>query len=170
VTCDQARLDDAERAPLEIARVLASCKRRSEPVYIEIPRDMVNATCAAVPAGTPPVLDSEALDACVTEILERLTRARSPVMMVGVEVRRYQIEHEVAELARRLGLPVVSGFMGRGLLADERDLHAGTYMGVAGAANVTQLVEESDGLFLLGEIICDTSSVRTLVGDMPIND
>jgi len=74
-----------------------------------------------------------------------------------VEVRRYQLEHEVAELARRLRLPVVSGFMGRGLLADERDLHAGTYMGVAGAANVTQLVEESDGLFLLGEIICDTN-------------
>ena len=157
VTCDQARLDDAERAPLEIARVLARCKRRSEPVYIEIPRDMVNATCAAVPAGSPPIADADALDACVTEILDRLTRARSPVMMVGVEVRRYQIEHEVAELARRLGLPVVSGFMGRGLLADELDLHAGTYMGVAGAANVTQLVEESDGLFLLGEIICDTN-------------
>jgi indolepyruvate decarboxylase len=157
VTCDQARLDDADRAPADIARVLASCKRRSEPVYLEIPRDMVDAECAAVPAGLPQVVDPDALDACVVEILERLTRARSPVMMVGVEVRRYQIEHEVAELARRLGLPVVSGFMGRGLLADEQELHAGTYMGVAGTADVTQLVEESDGLFLLGEIICDTN-------------
>jgi indolepyruvate decarboxylase len=30
-------------------------------------------------------------------------------------------------------------------------------MGVAGLAEVTQLVENSDGLFLLGEIVCDTN-------------
>ena len=55
VTCDQARLDDVATAPALIARVLASCKRRSEPVYLEIPRDMVNLECAEVPpiAATP---------------------------------------------------------------------------------------------------------------------
>lgn len=157
VTCDQASLDDAERAPRDIARVLGSCRRRSEPVYLEIPRDMVAAECAAVvaePARTP---DSEALEACVEEILERLARARSPVLMVGVEVRRYQVEHQVVELARRLGLPVVCSFMGRGLLAEEEAALVDTYLGVAGIPEVTRLVEESDGLFLLGEIICDTN-------------
>lgn len=157
VTCDQTSLDDAERAPRDIARVLASCRRRSEPVYLEIPRDMVAAECAAVvaePARTP---DSEALEACVEEILERLARARSPVLMVGVEVRRYQVEHQVVELARRLGLPVVCSFMGRGLLAEEEAPLVDTYLGVAGIPEVTRLVEESDGLFLLGEIICDTN-------------
>src|SRR5512140_3042181 len=39
ITCDQVRLDDARRAPAEIARVLASCLRHSQPVYIELPRD-----------------------------------------------------------------------------------------------------------------------------------
>lgn len=157
VTCDQACLDDAERAPRDIARVLGSCRRRSEPVYLEIPRDMVAVECAAVvaePARTP---DSEALEACVEEILERLARARSPVLMVGVEVRRYQVEHQVVELARRLGLPVVCSFMGRGLLAEEEAPLVDTYLGVAGIPEVTRLVEESDGLFLLGEIICDTN-------------
>ena len=33
----------------------------------------------------------------------------------------------------------------------------GTYMGVAGPPEITRLVEESDGLFLLGEIVCDTN-------------
>jgi indolepyruvate decarboxylase len=40
---------------------------------------------------------------------------------------------KVAELARRLGLPVVTSFMGRGLLADQDAPLVGTYMGVAGA-------------------------------------
>jgi indolepyruvate decarboxylase len=53
ITCDQVRLDDAARAPADIARVLASCLRRSEPVYIEIPRDMVNLPCAPVVPEAP---------------------------------------------------------------------------------------------------------------------
>jgi len=157
ITCDQVRLDDAQRAPAVIARVLASCRRRSEPVYIEIPRDMVTMPCSPVltEAALPP--DQDALNACVDEILERLAKAESPVLMAGVEVRRYDLEAKVAKLSRRLGMPVVTSFMGRGLLAYQNAPLAGTYMGVAGFPEVTQLVEGSDGLFLLGEIICDTN-------------
>ena len=157
ITCDQVRLDDAARAPADIARVLASCLRRSEPVYIEIPRDMVNEPCAPVVPEAPQPVDPDALAACVDEILARLARARSPVLMAGVEVRRYGLEARVAQLARRLGVPVVTSFMGRGLLADQDVPLLGTYMGVAGFPEVTELVEHSDGLFLLGEIICDTN-------------
>ena len=157
ITCDQVRLDDAARAPADIARVLASCLRRSEPVYIEIPRDMVNEPCAPVVPEAPQPVDPDALAACVDEILARLAGARSPVLMAGVEVRRYGLEAQVAQLARRLGVPVVPSFMGRGLLADQDVPLLGTYMGVAGFPEVTQLVEGSDGLFLLGEIICDTN-------------
>lgn len=157
ITCDQVRLDDAERAPADIARVLASCLRRSEPVYIEIPRDMVAVPCLEVVPEAAFKVDPDALDACVDEILERLQQAKSPVLMAGVEVRRYGLEDKVATLSRRLGLPVVTSFMGRGLLADQDAPLVGTYMGVAGFPEVTQLVESSDGLFLLGEIICDTN-------------
>jgi indolepyruvate decarboxylase len=77
--------------------------------------------------------------------------------MAGVEVRRYGLEDKVALLSRRLGLPVVTSFMGRGLLAEHDAPLLGTYMGVAGLPDVTQRVEGSDGLFLMGEIICDTN-------------
>ena len=157
ITCDQVRLDDAKRAPADIARVLASCLRRSEPVYIEIPRDMVALPCEPVVPQAALLPDQDALNACVEEILERLANAKSPVLMAGVEVRRYGLETKVAELSRRLGIPVVTSFMGRGLLAEQDAPLVGTYMGVAGFPEVTQLVESSDGLFLLGEIICDTN-------------
>lgn len=157
ITCEQIKLDDAARAPADIARALGSCLRHSEPVYIEIPRDMVAQPCAPVirEAGAP--IDEEALDACVDEILQRLRQARSPVLMAGIEVRRFALEDKVASLSRRLGLPIVTSFMGRGLLAEHDAPLLGTYMGVAGLPEVTRLVEESDGLFLLGEIVCDTN-------------
>ena len=157
ITCEQVRLDDAARAPADIARALAACLRRSEPVYIEIPRDMVAVPCEPVVPVVDAPADADALDACVDEILQRLKLARSPVMMAGVEVRRFGLEDQVAELSRRLGIPVVTSFMGRGLLADHDAPLLGTYMGVAGFPEVTQLVESSDGLFLVGEIICDTN-------------
>ena len=157
ITCDRTRLDDAAKAPSEIARVLASALRHSQPVYVELPRDMVRVPCEAVVPEPPAAVDEEALAACVDELLARLAGAASPVLMAGIEVRRYGLEEKVAELSRRLGLPVVTSFMGRGLLADADAPLVGTYMGVAGEPGLSRLVEASDGLLLLGEIVCDTN-------------
>ena len=157
ITCDQARLDDPERAPADIARVLRSCLTQSQPVYIELPRDQVFAPCQPVTRLAPEPVDPEALAACADEVLATLGRSRAPVLMAGVEIRRYGLEARVAELARRLGLPVVTSFMGRGLLADAQAPLLGTYMGVAGDPELTRLVEESDGLLLLGVILSDTN-------------
>jgi indolepyruvate decarboxylase len=165
ITCDQTRLDDAAHAPTDIARVLRNCVSFSQPVYIEIPRDIVNEPCAAVTPAPALPYDPDALAACIDEILARLRAARAPVLMVGVEVRRFNLETRVAELARRLGLPVVTSFMGRGLLANAKAPLLGTYLGVAGSPEVTQQVEHSDALFLLGVILSDTNfgvSERTI--------
>jgi len=77
--------------------------------------------------------------------------------MVGVEVRRFGLEAMVASLARRLGIPVVTSVLGRGLLAASDVPLLGTYLGVAGSASITSLVEDSDALFLVGEIVSDVS-------------
>lgn len=157
ITCDQARLTDARTAPREIARVLASCLRESRPGYIELPRDMVAVPCEPVVADAPKRADREALAACVDEVLARIRGAASPVLMVGVEVRRFGLETKVGELARRLGVPVVTSILGRGLLSGIEAPLVGTYLGVAGRPEVTDLVEQSDALLLLGVIISDTN-------------
>jgi len=157
ITCDAARLDDPEKAPALIARVLGNCRRHSRPVYLELPRDRVSAPCAPVPPLSAPTVDPEAVAACADEILNRLRAAKQPVLMVGVEVRRFGVEKEVGELAARLGIPVVTSFMGRGLLANAGAPLLGTYMGVAGDPDISRLVETSDGLLLFGVILSDTN-------------
>lgn len=157
VTCAQARLDDPATAPVEIARVLTAAVDQARPVYLEIPRDMVNVPCGPVPAYVATPADAEAVAACADEILARLESAQRPLIMVDVEVRRYGLEAKVAELTKRLGIPVVTSFVGRGLLATTDAPLAGTYLGVAGDPAVTELVEGSDGLLLLGVILSDTN-------------
>src|SRR5262249_34523356 len=108
-------------------------------------------------SDSEPVADHEAIETCAREILARLAAASHPVMMVGVEVRRFGVEARVAELARRLGIPVVTSFMGRGVLAGQDVCLEGTYLGLAGDEHVSELVEDSDALLLLGVILSDTN-------------
>jgi indolepyruvate decarboxylase len=138
-----------------IARVLRSCLTYSQPVYIELPRDMVNAACGPVVAAPELPFDADALEACADEILHRLRTAERPVMMVGVEVRRFGLEQKVADLARRLDLPLVTSFLARGILSNTAAPVLGTYLGLAGAKEITDRVEGSDALLLLGVIVCD---------------
>ena len=157
ITCDRVRLDDLERAPQAMARVLDKALAKSRPVYLEIPRDLPGRPCAEVPAPEPRRWDAERVAACADELLARLRAARDPLLVVGVEVRRYGLEVRVAELARRLGLPVLTSFMGRGLLADADLPLAGTYLGLAGDPELSRRVEGSDALLLLGVIVSDTN-------------
>lgn len=158
VTCDQCILDDPAEAPRQIARVLGNCIGESRPVYIEVPRDQVFEPCEPVPAlPAAPEPDADALAACADEILEQLAGAESPVMVVGVEIRRYGLESAVTELSRKLGIPVVTTIMGRGLLAGGDVPLLGTYQGIAGDRDLTDRVENSDALVLLGVLLSDTN-------------
>ncbi|MDA8248033.1 MAG: indolepyruvate/phenylpyruvate decarboxylase [Rhodospirillales bacterium] len=157
ITCDQATLLDPRTAPAEIARVLRAAREHSLPVYLELPRDLVGAETAPVTPLPPRRADPAALAECADEILARLAAAARPVLLADVELRRYGVEGQAAALARRLGLPAVTTFMGRGLLAEDPDVVAGTYLGAAGQPALTALVETSDAPLLLGVILSDTN-------------
>ena len=115
VTCDQVVLDDAETAPGLIARALTRALERSRPVYIELPRDMVDVDCGPVPAPAAHERNVDAARACAAEAIEQLKDADRPALLLGVEIRRYGLEDKVAELARKLRLPTAATFMARGI-------------------------------------------------------
>ena len=127
ITCDQVHLDNPTQAGDKIARALRNCIAQSRPVYIELARDQVRSPCAPIEfVEQRDLFDEDALEACVDELIECISEASSPVLMVGVEVRRYGLEQKVAMLARKLAVPVVTSFMGRGLLAGTESPPMGT--------------------------------------------
>ncbi|MEH6824449.1 MAG: indolepyruvate/phenylpyruvate decarboxylase [Motiliproteus sp.] len=157
ITCAQTRLDDPATAAMEIARVLRECIQQSRPVLIEIPRDQVF-SASGEPTTLPPTpYSDDAVQNCASSILERLQLASNPMLLVGVEIRRFLLEDKVAELARKLNIPIATTFMGRGLLVNSDAPLAGTYIGMAGDKKVQELVENSDGLLMLGVIVSDTN-------------
>lgn len=157
ITCDQVRLNDPATAPALIARALRHCREYAQPVLIEIPRDQATTLVDAVQPLPARKADPAAVAECASEILDRLALARQPVMLVDVEIRRFGLEHKVAELVRRLDLPILTTFMGRGLLAEHGLAVPGTYLGMAGDAATSRLLEESDLPLMFGVIMSDNN-------------
>ena len=157
VTCAQAILNDPDTAPSEIAGVLDTALALSRPVYLEIPRDLVDRPCKRVPQLSQPPVDTGAARACAAEILSRLQSAERPAILIGVEARRYGLEGKLASLCRTLGIPVATTFMGRGLFAGEVLPLLGTYLGSAGKVSIAETIEGADCLLMLGVILSDTN-------------
>jgi indolepyruvate decarboxylase len=157
VTCAQAVLDESTTAPRLIADTLEECISQSLPVYFEIPSDMAMQPCAQIAPRASKQSDSDAVAECAAEIAAVVRSAKRPVVMIGVEVRRFGLEAEAADLARSVNIPVVTSFMGRGVAATHSINSIGCYLGLAGDPEIAKLVEESDALILLGVIVCDTN-------------
>ena len=159
VTEYSAILDDRRTAAAHIARALDVAVKMKRPVYLEIPRDMVGADIDDPPADAALELatDDGAVAEAVGEITERLLAAERPVLIVGVEVHRFQLRDQVVQLAERLGTPVASSFLGRGVFPTRHPQFAGTYLGVVSPQPLRDVVENSDCVVLLGELISDTS-------------
>lgn len=157
VTCDQVKLNDPKTAPLLIARAIQNCIKKSRPVYIELPRDQVFVEAEKTLVELTNNYDVDKLDACSEDFIKSFNNSKNPVLMVGVEINRYGLEEKCLKLAKKFNIPVVTSFMGTGLLSENSDQLHGTYMGVAGDDKVTNLVENSDCLIMLGVILSDTN-------------
>ncbi len=160
VTVDQVILSDPKKAPEQIARVLTNCIRHSRPVYIEIPRDQVFEPCDKVPPPPESLwdVDAQKIDACAEAVLDKITKAKHPVIIAGIEVKRFGVEAEVAELSRRLDVPVVTTLMGRGMFSEAENIDfRGTYVGKGGNRAVFDLVSQSDLPVLFGVLFNDNN-------------
>ncbi len=150
-------LSDPKTAAREIHRVLQVAQQSKRPVYIGIPRDLVEAEIGdspAIPAPADPT-DAGALAEVVAEIRQRFNESKCPVLLTGVEVQRFGRREEIVRLAEKLRVPVVSTVLGKGTFPRDHRQFAGVYMGMAGDAEVRALVEGSDCLLMVGTMMND---------------
>ena len=169
ITCAQVRLDDVSHALDNIAKVLNFCKEMSQPVLIEIPRNMATELCDEGPARLP-ILEVEhtATDKCIEDFQQILAAATRPVVIVGVEVKRYDLEGIFCDWLNRLGIPCFSTLMGKGIAAEhDNSPVSGTYLGEAGDPDIAAIVEQSDLVIVVGAILSDSNfaiNAQTIAG------
>jgi TPP-dependent 2-oxoacid decarboxylase len=150
-------LDDPECAATEIDRVLAVAKEHSQPVYIELPRDMVDVPVDRPIASASAALgsDPQTLAAALAEAVDWINRAERPVIMFGVEVVRFGMQDLVMRFIEESGIPAVVTPLDKGAIQECHPSFVGVYAGALGREDVREYVEGSDCLIMLGTLLTD---------------
>jgi indolepyruvate decarboxylase len=148
---------DPATAFRDIDFLLDTAYRQKRPVYLELPRDVVG----IVPDQIRPYAhaeqrsDPDALAEAVKEAMSRIAAAKKPVIIAGIELHRFGLQADALALAEVSGIPIAATMLAKSVVSEVHPLYVGLYEGAMGRREVTEFVEESDCLILLGTILTD---------------
>lgn len=157
LTIAQAVLCDPKTAAEEIDRVLNACLVHKQPVYIEIPRNIV---VKEIPEHVPnqmilPKSDSAALAEALDEATKILMNCKKPMIWAGHEILREGLSPQLLQFAEKYHIPVLSSLLGKTVISEHHPLSAGVYQGAMSPKNVSDFVESCDCAIILGVIMHD---------------
>lgn len=160
LTAASAVLDEPESACQKIDLVINTAINQKRPVYLEIPRDMTlvevpRPTSAPTPDTEPS--DPETLKAAIVDIRERLATATQPVAVLGVEVVRFGLLDKALQIIERTNLPTTVTLLDKSAISEQHPQFIGVYAGQMSQPDVTNYVESSDCLFMLGPLLTDVN-------------
>jgi len=157
LTAAAAVLDAPEDALREIDRVLDAVLRLKRPGYIELPRDIVDYRVPRLlPMPTPPeASDPQTLAAALAETTEWIARAQQPVIILGVELSRFDLMEPAMRFVDRSGIPTTVALLDKSAIDERHPSFIGVYAGALGRPEVQEYVEGSDCLIRLGTLPTD---------------
>lgn len=160
ITVDQAVLSDPSQAAEMIDRVLYNCLFAQKPVYIELPRNRVDAPIISVDTSLPSTAGSNpiSLHEAAQEAAAMLKQATCPLLWLGHEIQRFGLQAVLLEFAERHHIPIVSSLLGKGVVDEMHPLYAGLYTGKISKPEVLKLVDHCDCALSLGLIMSDVDT------------
>ena len=152
-----AELTDPVTAFREIDRVLDACARYKRPVYIEIPRDMVDVVpqLGRTYHRATWTSEPEVLQESIEETKRLLEKAQRPVILAGIEIHRFGLQDKLLEFAESTGIPIATTLLGKSVIRETHPLFIGLYEGALGNAEQQEYVEQSDCILILGSFMTD---------------
>src|SRR5215204_1542095 len=157
LTAAAAVLDTPVNALREIDRVLDAVLRVKRPGYIELPRDIVEYQVPRMaPLPVPPeASDPRSLEAALAEATAWIASARQPVIVLGVELSRFDLVELAMRFVDRSGIPTAVALLDKSAIDERPPSFTGVYAGALGRREVQEYVEGSDCMIRLGTLPTD---------------
>ncbi len=157
VTVASVAIEEPAAAPRLIDEALEACLRHMRPVYIEIPRDLVDKPCPAPkPWKARRLVSEEApLQEAVEEAAGMLRAAKRPAILAGVEIHRYSLQDSLLQFVERSGYPVAATLLGKSVMTEAHKQYIGIYEGAMGREDVCKRIESADVVLILGALMTD---------------
>lgn len=151
-------VSSARRAARQIDRAFEEAMRWRRPAYIEVWQDVWDLECAP-PAGPlqPKRLpvNERSLEKAVDQAVERVLSAQTPVLWAGLELQRHGLQRELKQMLRSTGLSYATDLIGKGIIPETTEGFVGVYDGAAATEHVRTLLETSDCVLGLGNLVTD---------------
>ena len=152
VTAAQARLT-TDNAVTEIDRLIRTAWHEKLPVYMELPSDIgyldIEVPAAPLMLAEPPS-DPERLRSCCAAIVERMSQAKSPAILVDLDADRYGVAREIMGLAEKTQVPVAVAPTAKAVIDETFPHYLGLYNGKQSGPHVQEAIENSDCLLSIG--------------------
>ena len=157
VTVAAVALEDPVNAAAQIDGAITACRRQKRPVYLELPRDMVDQACSEpVPLGYEATRsEPEVLAEALGEAASMLRAAKHPVILAGVEIHRFGLQESLLRLVERSGYPIAATLLGKSVISELHPQYLGIYEGAMGREHVRRTVEGADCVLILGAFMTD---------------
>lgn len=153
ITKYTVHLTDPKQVRYELEKAAWIAKSgRPGPVWIDIPMDVQAAKINSyeLVGFTPDTIEvPKASDAEIKEIANWLSSATRPVIIAGRGIRLARAQKELAELATRYGIPVVTPYLGIDNLRHDLDVYIGK-TGVKGDRPANFTMQNSDLVLAIG--------------------
>ncbi|MGC5702691.1 alpha-keto acid decarboxylase family protein [Pseudomonas sp. NFXW11] len=158
ITVASLILDDSASAPGLIDAALVQAISQRRPIYLEAWQNVWGEPCPR-PQGElapePARCDQDSLAAAIEASLQRLGSARSPVIMLGIEVARYGLQDQVMRLIEASGLPFTTSLEAKTVVDESHPQFIGTYVGPASRLWTQAFMQDVDCILALGVIFTD---------------
>jgi indolepyruvate decarboxylase len=156
ITVHQVCVTDPHQALEQIREAVTLAIAHSRPVYIEIPRDLFQTRVRYTPARQvslePAIRYSHAARQAAEQAYALVRKARDPVFVPGLELKRRGLTDLAMRVCERLAMPWVATPMSRGGIPISHPNYRGIYAGPASPSRVTRdLLAKCDVLMLIGE-------------------
>jgi pyruvate decarboxylase len=157
-----AELQTTEGAAEEIDRVLRECFVKSGPVYIFVPIDLVDQQVPSKGLQTPirlePDQDEKAVEEASKSVMDALAASKNPALFVDCLTHRHQASAEARELVDKLGIPVYTSNMGKGIIDETNKYYVDVYNGGPSRPGVQDAFDKHDFVLVLGNLPSDTNA------------
>jgi len=163
-----AEIDRTDRIPEYVSRAFhVAMSGRPGPVVLALPEDMLSAYAAVADARPVTLAERSASEAEIQSVLQALTGAKRPMVILGGPGWSAQAAEDIALFAEKMNLPVGVSFRCQSYMDNNHPNYVGD-VGIGINPALAQRVRDADVLLVLGARLGEmTTSGYTLI-DIPV--
>lgn len=161
VTVAQTKLLDLRTTPKQIDWALQQCLLHSQPVYIEVPVDVVDLPVSNKGLCTAIQIPEQSLppsDALVSVILNKIHGAKQPIIFVDGEIRSAKIVEEVKALLKLLRWPTWTTGFSKSMVDETEEYTFGINRGRYDSPETQKFIKEADLVLSFGPHYSSTNT------------